>query len=242
MANKEFNRVVTLEQLSAVPKPEMTKSYKPIIHNDLNSMIMEGIANNGFDLIDTKFLAARNGSQAIGQYNIRFDNNPDYGIKVIFQNSYDKSLTLKLVCGVHTFICTNGAAMGDMGAWKSKHVGEVQEITPQKATEFLKGAGETFFKIISDKQKMRDIEVTKRTTAELLGRMFLEESIITANQLGAIKKSMEYPVYDYGVQGSLLNIYEDVTCSLRDAHPQFWLTQHQNLHSFITKEYQIASL
>ena len=234
---QHIKREVSLATLKSIEIPQESKSYKPVSHGALDGLIQEGISKNGFNLKNARYLIGQHGNQSVGMYDLVFDNHPHYGIKMLFQNSYNKTLTLKLAVGQVAWVCANGCVRGDMGAYKQKHVGEVQTVTPATVDTFLKNAGDTFYKLVKDKERMREIELKEREAAELLGRMYIQEGIITTNQLSTIKSQFDKPSFDYGYEKALLNLYENTTYALRDAHPAHWLEQHQNLHKFITKEF-----
>ena len=129
---------------------------------------------------------------------------------------------------------------GDIGAFKSKHQGDIQVVTPKILTEYICNAGETFEKMVIEKKRMMEIEVSKKTTAELLGRMYIEEGIITSTQLNIIKNELKTPTFNYGHPDSLWELYNYTTFSLRSANPTFWLQQQIDNHQFFTQEYGIA--
>lgn len=131
---------------------------------------------------------------------------------------------------------------GDLGTFKSKHQGEIQTVTPKILTEYISQAGDTFDKMLIEKKRMQEIEVTKKTTAELLGRMYIEEGIITSTQLNIIKNELVKPTFDYGHPGSLWELYNHTTLSLKSANPTFWLQQQIDNHQFFTQEYGIAEI
>jgi len=129
---------------------------------------------------------------------------------------------------------------GDIGSFRSKHQGDIQVVTPKILTEYICNAGETFEKMVIEKKRMQEIEVTKKTSAELLGRMFIDEGIITSTQLNIINRELKTPTFDYGHKDSLWELYNHVTYSLRSANPTYWLQQQIDAHQFVTQEYGIA--
>ena len=78
-----------------------------------------------------------------------------------------------------------------MGAFKKKHQGEVQTFTPQAISEYIKTAQEVFLALQRERDAMKNIEISRRISAELLGRMVLEEEILTTTQLNIIKREKE---------------------------------------------------
>jgi len=223
-------------KLLAVIPPESTRTYKAISHAQLIDLTLEGIHNSGFQLGKQNYSMARKGNVANGHYTITDVADSEMQIQIGWQNSYDKSITLKWAMGVHIFICANGCISGDMGAFKKKHQGSIQEFTPQAIAEYIKTAAEVFVSMQKQREQMKQIELTKRLTSEILGRMVIEEEIITTTQLNIIKRELDKPTHDYGAQSSMWELYQFVTFSMKELHPTLWMDDHIHAHTFFTNE------
>ena len=233
MKVKNFN--TTKSALIATPLPEETSTYKPVTHEQLMDLTNESIVQSGFALQRESYTMAREGNVANGKYTISNIADKEMQIQIGWQNSYNKQLSLKFAIGAHIFICANGMVSGDMGSFRRKHTGDIQEFTPKHIIEYIKTAGEVFISMQKEREKLKNIELTKRTTAELLGRMYLEEGFITSTQLNIIKGQLEHPTYDYGVPNSAWELYQFVTYSLKNDHPSDWMNDHVKAHEFFTK-------
>lgn len=227
---------VSQTKLVEVTPPVDTRTYRAISHNQLIDLTLEGIHNSGFQLGRQYYSMARNGNVANGRYTITNVADSEMQIQIGWQNSYDKSITLKWAMGVHIFICSNGCISGDMGAFKKKHQGSIQEYTPQAIAEYIKTAAEVFVGLQKQREEMKQIEMTKRTIAQLLGRMVIENEIITTTQLNIIEREMKHPTHDYGAKNSMWEIYQFVTYSMKDIHPTLWMDTHIKAHDFFTNE------
>lgn len=216
--------------------PQETKTYKPVSHQQLMDLTLESIHQAGFTLDKETYSAARDGQVANGRYTITNVADSEMQLQIGWQNSYDKSLSLKFAIGTRIFICSNGCVSGDYGAFRKKHVGEVQTFAPTAITEYIKQAGEAFRRIQEEREQMKNIEVTKRTAAELIGRLFFEEQTIQSTQLNIIKKEMEAPTFDYGSPGSLWELYQHTTYAMKEIHPSLWMKNHMDAHSFFVTE------
>ena len=216
--------------------PQETKTYKPITHQQLIDLTLESIHQAGFELDKETYSAAREGNVANGRYTITNVADSEMQLQIGWQNSYDKSMSLKFAIGTRIFICSNGCVSGDYGAFRKKHVGEIQTFTPNAITEYIKQAGDAFQKMQSDRENMKHIELTKRTTAELIGRMIIEENIIESTQLNIIRGQIENPSFDYGASGSLWELYQHTTYAMKEVHPSLWMRNHINAHTFFVNE------
>lgn len=215
---------------------EQTRTYKPISHRELIDTTLESIHRAGFSLDGESYSQAKNGMIANGKYTIRNIADSEMQIQVAWQNSLNKSLSLKWALGIHVFICQNGQVSGDMGAFKKKHMGEIQTFTPYTISEYIKTAGEVFIQMQKERESMKQIELTKRVTAELLGRMYLENEFITSTQLNIVKGQLSHPTYNYNSPGSMWELMQFVTYSLRDTHPSDWMSAHIECNKFFVSE------
>lgn len=235
MADIKTYKVPQSKLLAVVP-PVDTKTYKAISHGQLIDLTLEGIHGSGFTLGKQDYSMAREGRVANGHYTITDVADSEMQIQIGWQNSYDKSITLKWAMGVHIFICSNGCISGDMGAFKRKHQGSVQEFTPQAIAEYIKTAAEVFVSMQKQRDQMKQIEMTKRATAEILGRMVIEEEFITTTQLNIIKRELDKPTHDYGAHNSMWELYQFTTFSMKEIHPTFWMDNHMQAHDFFVNE------
>ena len=231
----------TKGMLLAAPLPEQTRTYKPVSHAQLMDLTLESIHQAGFELQTELYSSARNGNVANGKFAIRNVADSEMQLQIGWQNSYDKSLSLKFAIGTRIFICENGCVSGDYGAFKKKHQGEIQTFTPQAITEYIKRAGEAFQNMQRERETMKTIELDRRAQAELIGRMIIEEQFIESTQMNIIKRELEKPTHDYGAVNSLWELYQFTTYSMKEVHPSLWMNNHIDAHSFFVEASGIVS-
>lgn len=227
---------VTKDILLNAELPQQTKTYKPIGHQQLMDLTLESIHSAGFELDTELYSAARNGNVANGRYTIKNVADSEMQLQIGWQNSYDKSMSLKFAIGTKIFICSNGCVSGDYGSFRKKHVGTVQEFTPAAITEYIKSAGEAFKRMQEERDAMKQIEITKKVKAELIGRMIIEEEFIQSTQLNIIEKELKNPSFDYGAPDSLWELYNYTTFAMKEIHPTLWMQNHQRAHNFFVNE------
>ena len=216
--------------------PQETRTYKPITHAQLIDLTLNSIAGAGFTLDRETYSMAREGAVANGQFSIRNVADSEMQLQIGWQNSYNKSLSLKFAIGARIFICQNGMVHGDIGSFKKKHQGSVQEFTPNAITEYIKQAGETFTTMQREREAMKQIELTKRTKAELIGRMLIEESFISSTQMNIMARELENPTHDYGAPDSMWELYNYATFAMKELHPSIRMNNHIKAHSFFVNE------
>ena len=233
---KKVSYKTTKNELVKIALPEESRTYKPIGHQQLIDLTLNSIQKAGFELEKEWYEASREGQIATGHYTIKNIRDNEMQLQIGWQNSLNKMVSLKFALGFHYFLCENGACSGDMGAFKRKHTGDVQEFTPKTIEEYIKTAGEAFIQMQQQRDRMKEIQLTKRIQSELIGRMYLEEEFIESTQLNIIKRELAKPTYDYGAVNSLWELYQFVTYSLKSTPPAFWMKNHISAHSFFVKE------
>ena len=225
----------TKRLLLDAPIPRQTRTYKPISHSQLIDLTSESIYSAGFELDTELYSSAKEGMVANGKFTIKNIADKEMQLQIGWQNSYDKSLSLKFAIGTKIFICSNGMVVGDYGTFKKKHQGEIQTFAPNAITEYIKRAGDMFTKMQQEREIMKTVKVDKRIQAELIGRMIIEEQFIESTQLNIIRKELDNPTHNYDAPGSLWELYQFTTFSMKEVHPSLWMNNHIEAHTFFTE-------
>lgn len=225
--------------LLTAPLPVETRSYKPVSHAQLIDLTLESIDKAGFTLDQEKYSAAKDGKVANGKFTISDVSDSEMQLQIGWQNSYDKSLSLKFALGTQIFICSNGSVSGDFGSFKKKHVGEIQTFAPSAIVEYIKRSGEAFSRMQKEREAMKEIEISKRIQAELIGRMVIEEQFLQSSQMNIIKGELNSPTYDYKSPDTLWELYNHTTHSLKETHPSLWMKNHIEAHKFFVNASEI---
>ena len=226
----------TKDVLLRAQVPQQTRTYKPITHQQLIDLTLESIQQAGFTLDKELYSSTTDGQIANGNFTISNVSDKEMQLQIGWQNSYNKTLSLKFAIGARIFICQNGSVHGDMGSFRKKHMGTVQEFTPAAITEYIKQAGDTFQTMQTERESMKQIEVSRRTQAELVGRLLLEEKLISTMQVNQIAAELNNPTYDYGAPGSMWELYQFTTQTMKETHPRFWINDHMQAHKFFVNE------
>lgn len=222
------------------PIPEQTRTYKPISHSQIIDTTLDTIDRSGFKVENEIYSWSGNGQVALGKYTISNVADKEMQLQIAWQNSYNKQISLKFAIGVNVFICSNGCVSGDMGAFKKKHQGNVQEFTPFTITEYIKQSGDVFDSMVDLREDIKQIELSRRQQAEYIGRLMLEENIITSTDLNIINSELIKPTFDYGAKDSMWELYQFVTYALKNEHPSLWVSNHIKLHEFFAKEANVS--
>jgi hypothetical protein len=236
MKNTVLTDAAAKNQMLAAPVPQETRTYKPVSHKELMDLTLESIYQSGFALKKEYYSVAREGNVATAHYTISNVADNEMNLQIVWQNSYDKSLSLKFALGTSIIVCSNGMVTGDYGSFKKKHMGEIQSFTPTAITDYIKDGGTVFRQIQEQRDTLKEVEISEQAQAELLGRLFIEQDLITSTQLNIVKRELKNPTYNYGADGSMWELYNHLTFAMKKSHPSDWLNDHINLHEFFMNQ------
>lgn len=227
-STKDFLKTITL--------PEETRTYKPVSHQQLIDLTLESIDKAGFKVDKEFYSCTINGMQANGRYTISNVADEEMQLQIGWQNSYNKTLSLKFAVGSVITICSNGVVRGDMGDFKKKHMGAVQEFAPKSISEYISKAGNIFEKIQQEREQLKQVELNEVSRAELLGRLYFQKDIIKPDQISIIRKEILSPTHDYNCKDSAWELYNYCNYAMKETHPANYFQQHKDLHNFFVAE------
>ena len=231
-----------LYKLMNAPLPERTDSYTPIAHGKIITNTLQTLETEGFKVKQTRYRSSTDGLIGSGEYHLEYGGDPEMGLMLAWQNSYNKQVTFKYAIGAHVFVCANGMVAGDLASYRRKHTGTADEEALGYIKQYIKDAGGIFTKLIEDREMLKKQELNLRQVSEMMGRMFLCNQIITSTQLNIIKRELENPTYDYGV--GPLNawaIYNYATHAFKEDNPKSWIKRHTDLHKFFRIEFGFST-
>ena len=113
-------RKVTRQELSLVPTPLATDTFKPIAHSTLIDQLEEALSFRHISIVRDEYAVTPDGMKLFGLLEI----NADYeGVRFALgiRNANDKSMRLGLVAGYRVFVCDNMALSGDFRPMLAKH-------------------------------------------------------------------------------------------------------------------------
>lgn len=221
-------------QVRIVPLPAKTESYTPIPHGQMIDVIRECMRNNNLPITSTKFVSSNSGNKMIGEFRFDQDDN-ELGGSVIFRNSYDKSVAAAITIGSIVLVCSNGMIRGLQEAFlKRKHTGHADEEVYNYTQNAINHYAELHQSMRRDAELMKRVYIDKHIAASLIGEMFINDEVLTATQLGIVKKEIDFSEHFKLVEGvgSMWNLYNWCTQSFKKSHPVDYLENHINLHKF----------
>jgi len=130
----------------------------------------------------------------------------------------------------------------EYGSLKRKHSGKADVEVNKYIPEMIKRAGDNFEELIRFKEKMKEIETSKKIMAKLIGDMYLNEEIISDTQMSIIRKEFQNPSYNYGTpENNLWTLFNAVTVATRESNAKDYIKVHQDLSDYVVGEFGIIT-
>lgn len=235
---KRVNANVTRQYIESADLPVHGDSYTVIPHGEVIKKVLNELAKSGYQVERELYKCNLNAQVATGIYHIKSSLDSEMGMMFAWINSYNKQRRFSCAAGSYVNVCMNGMISGDLSVFARKHTGDADIEANNVITRQVSELKNQHTQLIQDKNNMKLITVSKERQAELLGKMFVHENIISANQLGIVKREMENPSYNYNVgEEKLWSLYNHVTNAVKTSHPAHWMKDQRAVHNFFTKEF-----
>ena len=228
--------IATLDQLANIPLPKETKSYKPVGHAELASMLANMATNllPEFNLERSQFGLARDGAKMFGVHTFK-NGDSALGLSIGFRNSYDRSLSVGIAVGASVFVCDNLMLTGDLTVLR-KHTSNVHVDIDGLALSAIYRSRSAFSQIKADAEVMKQIPMSDDEAYRMLGLVY-GRGIITPRQIPVVKNEWLKPSHDAFEPRNLWSFYNAVTESLKSSPPQSIMERHLSLHSQLTSQF-----
>ncbi len=227
--------IATLDQLANIPLPKETKSYKPVGHAELASMLANMATNllPEFNLERSQFGLARDGAKMFGVHTFK-NGDSALGLSIGFRNSYDRSLSVGIAVGASVFVCDNLMLTGDLTVLR-KHTSNVHVDIDGLALSAIYRSRSAFSQIKADAEVMKQIPMSDDEAYRMLGLVY-GRGIITPRQIPVVKNEWLKPSHDAFEPRNLWSFYNAVTESLKTSPPQSIMERHLAIHKQLMEQ------
>ena len=226
-------------------------TYTPISNMLIMDMINSKLNDLGLTVRNDNFMTARTNNGlvkgVIGTYDITADDN-DFGQRLVFRNSYDKSMSFAFAVGTVVFCCTNGCIKGDY-QYKRMHRGVITDESSSTQEAIIKNidGGFTMLQASFEKtsvqlRELQQFEISPTESYDILGKLFFEQQVISITQLSTIKKEFENSknFHHLGDKDfTAYDLYNHITESLKSSHPLSYISDHIKTHSLFEEVFNV---
>lgn len=220
--------------------PQHGSTYTVISHKFLINTVKEELNNNGFFIEEESYRATHDAAIAVGVYKLTHKSDPELSMAFAWTNSYNKQVKFKAVVGAISNV--NGAFMilGEQGSWIRKHTGTADLEAKEQILNQIQKASIYYKQLITDRDSMKNISLSKRKQSELLGILFADYSLLEVSGASNVKQQMIKPGFVYsGGSDTLWAFYNHVIYAIQENHPKTWLEEQRMIHYIITNEFNM---
>ena len=169
---------------------------------------------------------------AMGRYICEMPGAPmGFTMVLLWVNSYDKSMRFKVGIGVHLEDANVDIVKGTSeSSFRRKHTGKADEEVIVYLEEKLQMHQQLFQEIMDDKGTMDVIQMGPDRQALFLGKGFLEWNLLSSEQMNAVKRSVNKPVYKPEYHTAWC-FYVRMLMGCSREHPKTYVETFRSLHS-----------
>lgn len=212
--------------------PEQTDTYMPVSHEDLLDLVDNRLFVTGYEVNNRNIEQNHDGTTIIAHFIVKKEDHPDFTQEFAVVSDYKKRKAIMFASGGHVFICGNGMVVSEVTIVR-KHTSRVWEELTEKCDEAIEKMEENWEKMLDDIYLMASIGLTLTQKSELLGRMLIEEKILSITEVSKVVAEIKKPTHDYSSRDSLWELYNYCTFILKDAHIMRKTKALKSLHDFL---------
>jgi len=114
------SQLFTRAELSTIPDPVGTETFKPIPHAELVANVLDGLAFRHINVVKDEYAVSEDGMKLFGVLDLEqgFDG-ARYSLGI--RNANDRSMRLAMTVGYRVFVCDNMSFSGDFTPVLAKH-------------------------------------------------------------------------------------------------------------------------
>jgi hypothetical protein len=228
------------EYLINAPLPEATETYTVVPHKDVMEKTEQTLEKMGFEIEREFFRCNQDAKVAQGIYHLKYGDDPDIGILFAWNNSYDKTTRFKCCTGGYVHESLASIVNGNMGNYARKHTGSADNDVLATIEAQLLHAEDYFKELLVQKDKMQNMKVSKKMRAELVGRMYFEQNLLTSEQMTIIHQQFDKASNTIaGETDTVWYMYHAIILALQKSHPRTWIEQQIQTHYFMESEFNM---
>ena len=219
--------------------------YDDVVVTD--ALDMAAIAQH-FDPLDAAKLAINAGVDILLMPADISTDDGEFGQRLMFRNSYDKTMSFAVVAGGCCLICSNGCIAGDY-QYKRIHkgviLGETSTTKEDIVTNINGGISvlqTAFENIVRQMNELKYFEVSPQDTYNILGELFFKKEVLTITQMSIIKRELQFSKnfkHLFDKDFTAFDLYNHVTQSLKSSHATTYISDHINTHELFKKLFKL---
>ena len=233
MENTQFQNISYIRSIPLPNNSDNMRGYQAVSHMDIIDSIKEELDRQNIHIVNENYKIAKGGRQVYGNFTTDMNVDGEMAAAIHFVNSYDKSKRFELNASALVLVCTNGMMkQNSFASIKRKHVGTIGYEMSFMIEDAIHNLEKEYMQLIEAKRYLQNIEINQRMIAEITGRLFFEEELLSPTQLSRFKSESERKTNPFN-NGNVWGYYNNLTESLKLSHPSDYMDNHIKLHEFM---------
>ena len=231
--------------------PWDSNTYTPVSNKFIMDTIEDKLRNLGLIIKNESYKTTNTNTGlvkgVIGSYDISTDDG-EFGQRLMFRNSYDKTMSFAVVAGSCCLICSNGCIAGEY-QYKRIHkgviLGETSTTKEDIVTNINGGISvlqTAFENIVRQMNELKHFEVSPQDTYNILGELFFKKEVLTITQMSIIKRELQFSKnfkHLFDKDFTAFDVYNAITHSLKMSHPSEYISNHIDTHNLFKELFKL---
>jgi hypothetical protein len=228
---------VEYEKLVNFAPPAPTKTYTPMSHTELATMVKE-TANRllpEMKLVSEDYgvspkSGANTGDRMFGVLTYEVPGQPDMGLSLGMRNSYDQSLSVGVCSGSTVYVCSNLSFVGDVKVAR-KHTGDLHAQMQKLISYSISQSPKHFAQVLEDCNDLQKIGLNDDQAWSILGVAYGRE-LIKPRQLLLAMQAWQRPLQEEFLPRNAWSLYNAFTEALKSSSALEVMESHIAIHEF----------
>ena len=201
-----------IEELTAVPVPEPTATYRPVAYADFIGEVKDHLPRFNMNIVNERYALSRSGARMFGVIELaNGDAHDDFRLALGLRSSYDHQFANGVCLGHKVYVCDNLAFSGEYGVNRKNTQNAVEGLSEQVYFMFrdaLKGKDSMLNTIAT--MKVTELNTMK---AHDLIMQSLRNKALPITKLNEVVKHWDkplHPEFEPRTAWSLFNAFTEV--------------------------------
>lgn len=233
---RTLNGVDAYNTMLSAPLPEKTKTYTPVAHHQVLTLVRQELYKSGFTIQSEECRSTVNGAVIALNFGVTYKMDPDIILSATFINSYDKSARFQFSLGALVKHGMTNLIIGKSSeeGLVRKHTGDAVTIIHDHIKNSIKQASAFWDELVATKDILKDYRLTYAVQERVLGKLIMKD-VLDSVQLTSLRKNLKNT--DIGWHADPDNAwhwYNHVANVLKQSHPNTWLTDHIKVYEIFS--------
>ena len=235
------SEAATLEMVREVPLPEATRTYQPVSHEKLSSMLLQMAVHllPNFSHSHSQFGLSAEGNKMFGVHTLT-SSHTAMGLSIGFRNSYDRSMSVGIAVGASVLVCDNLALCGDITVLRKHTLNVIRDMESMALSAIYKSQ-KVYHQILKDAEAMQLQEMSDDNAYRMLGLVY-GRGIMTPRQIPVAQREWKTPQYEAFQPRTVWSLYNAITEALKSAPPHAIMEKHLGLHQLFSEQYKFMGV